>query len=58
MTALNGGFAVWVPALPGCRAFGRNEDEALENIRQAIRSTLEALEEQNAPFDCREVDIR
>lgn len=51
------GYAVWVPALPGCRSFGRTEAEALENIRQAIRFTLEALEEQNDPCDSREVEI-
>ncbi|OGD30432.1 MAG: hypothetical protein A2Y56_10770 [Candidatus Aminicenantes bacterium RBG_13_63_10] len=51
------GYAVWVPALPGCHAFGRTEDEALENIRSAIFSYLEALEEQNTAIDSREVDI-
>jgi predicted RNase H-like HicB family nuclease len=51
------GYAVWVPALPGCKSFGRTEAEALENIRRAIRSTLDALEEQNALLDSREVDI-
>ena len=48
---------VWVPALPGCRSFGRTKGEALDNIRQAIRSYLEALEEQNAAFESREIEI-
>ncbi|MBN2198651.1 MAG: type II toxin-antitoxin system HicB family antitoxin [Candidatus Aminicenantes bacterium] len=51
------GYAVWVPALPGCRSFGRTEGEALENIRGAILSYLEALEEQNTAFDSREIEI-
>lgn len=51
------GFAVWVPALPGCRSFGRTEGEALENIRLAILSYLEGLEEQNATIDSREVEV-
>ncbi len=51
------GYAVWVPALPGCRSFGRTEDEALDNIRRAILFHLEALEEQNAALDSREIEI-
>lgn len=50
-------YVVWVPALPGCRSFGRTEGEALDKIRLAIQSYLEALEEQNAAFDSREIDI-
>ena len=51
------GYAVWVPVLPGCRSFGRTEGEALENIREAISSYLDALEEQNTGFDYREIDV-
>jgi predicted RNase H-like HicB family nuclease len=53
----NGGYAIWVPVLPGCRSYGRTEGEALENIRAAILSYLEALEEQNTDFDCREIEV-
>lgn len=31
-----GDWAVWVPELPGCASAGRTEQEALENIREAI----------------------
>jgi predicted RNase H-like HicB family nuclease len=31
-----GGYHVWVPALPGCHSEGDTEDEALDNIREAI----------------------
>jgi predicted RNase H-like HicB family nuclease len=34
------GYAVWVPALPGCASQGVSETEALENIRDAIREYL------------------
>ena len=39
------GYAVWCPGLPGCWAHGDTEEEALENIRDAIRTYLEAVEE-------------
>ena len=31
-----GGFTVYVPSLPGCISEGDNEEEALENIKEAI----------------------
>ncbi len=49
------GFSVWVPGLPGCASQGRNEQEALENIRDAIREYLEVAEELAAKDERREV---
>ena len=31
-----GGFSVWVPALPGCTSQGETFEEAMENIKEAI----------------------
>ena len=39
------GYAVWVPGLPGCASQGDTEDEALENIKDAIEGYLAALAE-------------
>ena len=39
------GYAVWVPGLPGCWSQGDTEEEALENIKDAIVDYLEAVEE-------------
>ncbi|OOP55414.1 MAG: hypothetical protein AYP45_15020 [Candidatus Brocadia carolinensis] len=39
------GYAVWVPGLLGCWSQGQTEDEALENIKDAIKTYLETVEE-------------
>lgn len=36
-----GEWAVWCPELPGCVSAGETEEEALENIREAIALYLE-----------------
>ncbi|MGK7948158.1 MAG: type II toxin-antitoxin system HicB family antitoxin [Xenococcaceae cyanobacterium] len=40
-----GGYTVYVPALPGCISEGDSIDEALENITEAIELYLEPIEE-------------
>lgn len=37
-----GGFTVYVPALPGCVSQGDSVDEALSNIKEAIELHMEA----------------
>ena len=49
------GFSVWVPGLPGCASQGQSEQEALDNIRDAIRDYLEVAEELAAESEKREV---
>jgi predicted RNase H-like HicB family nuclease len=44
------GFAVWCDDLPGCCSQGATKEEALENIREAIREYLEARGEIKARF--------
>ncbi len=39
------GFSVSCPGLPGCWSQGETEQEAIENIRDAIREYLEAIAE-------------
>lgn len=57
-----GGFSVFVPALPGCASQGETEAEALVNIKEAITLYLEGLvsDRQAIPPDdvlLREVEV-
>ena len=40
-----GGYTVFVPALPGCLSEGDTRDEALANIRDAIELYLEPVDD-------------
>jgi predicted RNase H-like HicB family nuclease len=51
------GISVSVPALPGCWSEGDTEDEALENIRDAIREFLAALEDRTRSQEVRDVEV-
>ncbi|EHQ37032.1 type II toxin-antitoxin system HicB family antitoxin [Methanoplanus limicola] len=42
---MDGWFVAEVPSLPGCISQGKTEEEALENIREAIELYLEPDEE-------------
>jgi len=44
------GFAVWCDDLPGCASQGETKDEALNNIREAIREYLDVIPEVEARF--------
>jgi PAS domain S-box-containing protein len=46
------GFSVWVPGLPGCWSQGQTEIDALENIKDAIESYLETVEELTKRKKC------
>ena len=46
-----GGYTVYVPALPGCISEGDNVDEALKNIPEAIKLYLEPLENPTDDLD-------
>ena len=41
----DGGFTVYVPALPGCISEGETVEEALTNIREAIALYLEPVDD-------------
>lgn len=50
-----GGYTVYVPALPGCISEGDTREEALINIREAIELYLEPIEDDIAQEENAEV---
>ena len=51
------GYSVSVPGLPGCWSQGVTEKEAIENIRDAIREYLSAIEDQLRGENIREIEV-
>lgn len=51
------GYAIWVPGLPGCWSQGKTEQEALENIKDAIQAYLETVEELSKDKKSRYVEV-
>jgi predicted RNase H-like HicB family nuclease len=51
------GYSVSCPGLPGCWSQGATEEEALANIRIAIREYVEAAEELSSDADSRMVEV-
>ena len=51
------GYSVSVPGLAGCWSQGATEQEALENIREAIREYLSVVNEQLRGEDIREIEV-
>jgi predicted RNase H-like HicB family nuclease len=56
----DGGYTVYVPALPGCISEGDDQHQALSNIREAIALYTESLAERKLttpPIEEREVTV-
>ncbi len=51
------GFSASVPGLPGCHSQGQTEQEALENITDAISEYLEVVAELSRGKVTREVEV-
>lgn len=51
------GYAIWVLGLPGCWSQGKTEQEALENIKDAIQAYLETVEELSKDKNSRYVEV-
>ena len=45
-----GTFVAECPSLPGCVSQGKNRQEALKNIKDAIQGYLESLKKHNEPI--------
>ena len=51
------GISVSVPGLPGCWSEGNAEEEALENIQDAIQEYLAAVKEMNRNQETHEIEV-
>ena len=51
------GYAVSCPGLPGCWSQGATEQEALDNIRDAITEYLAAVNDMLGSAEVREVEV-
>lgn len=51
------GVAVSVPGLPGCWSQGRDEEEALANIKDAIQDYLAVAEKQLEGAEVRDIEV-
>ena len=47
---VDGGYSVFVPALPGCASQGDSIEETQANIEEAIELYLESLKEDGLPI--------
>jgi predicted RNase H-like HicB family nuclease len=51
------GYGVSCPGLPGCWSQGETEEEAMENIQDAIQEYLAAVAQSFQGEDVREIDV-
>ncbi len=51
------GYSVCVPGLPGCWSQGATEDEAIENIRDAIHEYMAAANDLFPDAEVREIEV-
>ncbi|MBC8484601.1 MAG: type II toxin-antitoxin system HicB family antitoxin [Bacteroidetes bacterium] len=45
----DGYWIIECPSLPGCISQGKNKEEAIENIKEAIKVYIDTLKEDNLP---------
>ena len=53
-----GGYTVTVPSLPGCITYGKNFEEAMELIKDAMEGWLATAREENIPIPRQFEEIR
>ena len=55
----DGMYIVECPSVPGCISQGKTEEEAIENIKEAIKACLEVRTEKGMPLtvEVKEIEI-
>ena len=51
------GYDVHCPALPGCHSQGNTVEEAIENIKDAIKTYLQMIEEETKDSTVYQVEV-
>jgi len=51
------GYSVWCPGLPGCWSQGETEAEALDNVKDAIRTYLATMDDLVEEKESRFVEV-
>jgi predicted RNase H-like HicB family nuclease len=51
------GYSVFVPGLPGCWSQGATEEETIENIKDATREYLAAVNDLFPGAEVREIEV-
>ena len=54
----DGGYHAFCPTLPGCRTQGDTFDEAMENIKDAIKLYIESLKAHKDPIPEEDITIK
>jgi predicted RNase H-like HicB family nuclease len=54
----DGGYHAFCPALPGCHTQGDTYDEAMENIKDAIKLYIESLKAHQDPIPEEDITIK
>ncbi len=54
----DGNYSAYCPEIPGCIATGANEEEAYNNMVEALKFHIEGMKLENIPLDVAEVSIR
>jgi len=52
-----GYYVAEVPALPGCLSQGRTQEEAVENIKEAVEGWLEVMEAKQSPDTAHLIEV-
>lgn len=55
--AEEGGYTVYVPALPGCISEGDTKEEAINNIKEAIELYLETIEDESIGIEAGNYEV-
>jgi predicted RNase H-like HicB family nuclease len=54
----DGGYHAFCPSLPGCHTQGDTYDEAMDNIRDAIKLYIESLKTHKEPIPAEDITIK